>query len=51
MPDAQVHEGFRPAQSLDHHETVAIAELIQALSTPSRLRLLYALREGEAGVG
>jgi ArsR family transcriptional regulator, nickel/cobalt-responsive transcriptional repressor len=30
---------------------VAIAELMQALSAPSRLRLLYALRDGEAGVG
>jgi DNA-binding transcriptional ArsR family regulator len=32
-------------------EAVAIAELMQALATPSRVRLLYALREGEAGVG
>ena len=30
---------------------MAIAELMQALSAPSRLRLLYALREGEANVG
>src|SRR5215216_6737245 len=30
---------------------MAIAELMQALSAPSRLRLLYALRDGEAGVG
>jgi DNA-binding transcriptional ArsR family regulator len=29
---------------------VAIAELMQALATPSRVRLLYALRDSEAGV-
>ena len=28
-----------------------MAEVMQALSAPSRLRLLYALRDGEAGVG
>ena len=49
MPDAHVHQGFRDA--LDEGETTALAELMQALSAPSRLRLLYALRDGEAGVG
>ena len=49
MPDAHVHQGFRDA--IDERETVALAELMQALSAPSRLRLLYALRDGEAGVG
>jgi DNA-binding transcriptional ArsR family regulator len=29
---------------------MAIAELMQALAAPSRVRLLYALRDGEAGV-
>jgi DNA-binding transcriptional ArsR family regulator len=35
---------------VDEVESAAIAELMQALSTPSRVRLLYALRESEAGV-
>jgi DNA-binding transcriptional ArsR family regulator len=51
MPEARVHAGFRDAPMLDERETAAIAELMQALSAPSRLRLLYALRDGEAGVG
>jgi DNA-binding transcriptional ArsR family regulator len=50
MPEARVHAGFRDAEPLDERETLAIAELMQALSAPSRLRLLYALREGEASV-
>ena len=50
MPEPQVHAGFR-ADSVDDRELDAIAELMQALSAPSRLRLLYALRKGEAGVG
>jgi ArsR family transcriptional regulator, nickel/cobalt-responsive transcriptional repressor len=29
----------------------AIAETMQALTTPSRVRLLFALREGESAVG
>ena len=44
-----VHEGFRGAIGDD--ETRALAEQMQALSAPSRLRLLYALRESEANVG
>ena len=50
MPDARVHAEFRDAP-LDAGETDAIAEFMQALAAPSRLRLLYALRDGEAGVG
>ena len=49
MPDAHVHAGFRDAIHAD--EAAALAELMQALSAPSRLRLLSALRDGEAGVG
>ena len=49
MPDAHVHAGFHSA--IEEDETDALAELMQALSAPSRLRLLYALRDGEAGVG
>jgi len=51
MPEGHVHEEFRSADAIAERETLAIAELMQALSAPSRLRLLYALREGEAGVG
>jgi ArsR family transcriptional regulator, nickel/cobalt-responsive transcriptional repressor len=51
MPEAGVHAGFREGAPLDERETAAIAELMQALSAPSRLRLLYALRDGEASVG
>jgi DNA-binding transcriptional ArsR family regulator len=35
---------------LSDHEADSIAELTQALATPSRVRLLYALRDGELGV-
>ena len=51
MPDAEVHAGLRAAERLDERDALAVAELMQALSAPSRLRLLYALRSGEAGVG
>jgi DNA-binding transcriptional ArsR family regulator len=51
MPEAHVHEGFRSAHPPDEGDIASIAELMQALSAPSRVRLLYALREGEAGVG
>ena len=43
--------GSMRVNSLAEHEMLAIAELMQALSAPSRLRLLYALRHGEKGVG
>ena len=51
MPGAGVHSGFRGDEPVDERDVLAIAESMQALSAPSRLRLLYALREGEAGVG
>jgi DNA-binding transcriptional ArsR family regulator len=51
MPEPHVHDCLRAAQPLRDREAVAIAELMQAFSAPSRVRLLYALREGEAGVG
>ena len=35
---------------MGEHEADAISELMQALATPSRVRLLYALRDGEASV-
>ncbi len=51
MPDAHVHAQLRDADAVRAQEAIAIAELMQALATPSRVRLLYAIREGEAGVG
>jgi DNA-binding transcriptional ArsR family regulator len=51
VPEAGVHEGFRDTAPLAENEMLAIAEFMQALSAPSRLRLLYALRDGEKGVG
>lgn len=50
MPDPHVHAELREAQPVREHEALAIAELMQALATPSRVRLLYALRKGETGV-
>jgi ArsR family transcriptional regulator, nickel/cobalt-responsive transcriptional repressor len=51
VPDPHVHAELRAARAVDEQESIAIAELMQALATPSRVRLLYAIREGEAGVG
>lgn len=51
MPDAAQHARLRDEAAVGEPEAVAIAELMQALATPSRVRLLYALRDGEAGVG
>jgi DNA-binding transcriptional ArsR family regulator len=51
VPEAGVHAGFHEGEPVAEHELLAIAEFMQALSAPSRLRLLYALRDGEKGVG
>jgi ArsR family transcriptional regulator, nickel/cobalt-responsive transcriptional repressor len=50
MPDPATHTSLRAERLVGEAEAVAIAELMQALAAPSRVRLLYALREGEAGV-
>ena len=50
VPDAALHAHLRTEDPVGEAEAVAIAELIQALAAPSRVRLLYALREREAGV-
>jgi ArsR family transcriptional regulator, nickel/cobalt-responsive transcriptional repressor len=50
VPDARAHAEFRAEQQIAEQHAVAIAELMQALAAPSRVRLLYALRDGEAGV-
>jgi ArsR family transcriptional regulator, nickel/cobalt-responsive transcriptional repressor len=50
MPESQVHADSRhtspPTLAVD-----AIAQTMQAFATPSRVRLLYALRHGELSVG
>jgi ArsR family transcriptional regulator, nickel/cobalt-responsive transcriptional repressor len=51
VPDASTHAHLRAEGPVEAPEADAIAELMQALAAPSRVRLLYALREGEAGVG
>jgi DNA-binding transcriptional ArsR family regulator len=51
VPDPSSHAHLRADEPLAASEAEAIAELMQALAAPSRVRLLYALREGEAGVG
>jgi ArsR family transcriptional regulator, nickel/cobalt-responsive transcriptional repressor len=51
VPEADIHAGLREAKPVQAQEAVAIAELMQALAAPSRVRLLYAMRKGEAGVG
>jgi DNA-binding transcriptional ArsR family regulator len=51
VPEPSAHADFRDAGRPDDRELLEIAESMQALSAPSRLRLLYALRDGEAGVG
>ena len=50
MPDPAVHAHLHFESPVGDAEAVAIAELMQALAAPSRVRLLYALRDGEAGV-
>jgi ArsR family transcriptional regulator, nickel/cobalt-responsive transcriptional repressor len=50
MPEPDLHVQLRAERAVGEVEAVAIAELMQALAAPSRVRLLYALREGEAGV-
>ena len=49
MPDPAQHAHLRSGP-VDEAEAGAIAELMQALANPSRVRLLYALGDGEAGV-
>jgi ArsR family transcriptional regulator, nickel/cobalt-responsive transcriptional repressor len=50
VPDPATHSSLRADRPVGEAEAVAIAELMQALAAPSRVRLLYALRDGEAGV-
>jgi ArsR family transcriptional regulator, nickel/cobalt-responsive transcriptional repressor len=50
VPDASVHAQLRDDAAVSEPQAEAISELMQALATPSRVRLLYALRNGEASV-
>lgn len=50
MPESPVHAGARDLPP-DARAAASIAETMQALATPSRVRLLYALRNGERSVG
>jgi DNA-binding transcriptional ArsR family regulator len=50
MPDPSLHAELRAGTAVGEPEAEAIAELMQALAAPSRVRLLYALRDGEASV-
>src|ERR687898_2847580 len=50
MPERAQHAHLRGPGPVGDAESVAIAELMQALATPSRVGLLYGLRDGEAGV-
>lgn len=51
MPKSKVHAQSRQRAELDADAAAVIAEVMHALSTPSRVRLLYALRAGELSVG
>ena len=51
MPESEVHVRQRGNQDVDSSLQLAIAETMQALSAPSRVRLLYALANGEVSVG
>lgn len=50
MPKPEVHDAHRKDGPLDDELVGTIAETMQALATPSRVRLLYALRSGELTV-
>lgn len=50
MPESHVHAAHQVGVPLDEGAVLAIAETMQALTAPSRVRLLYALRDGERSV-
>lgn len=51
MPENEVHTEHRSSGPLGEEEAATIAEMVSALSNPSRVALLYALRDGELPVG
>jgi len=50
MPEKDFHEEHHGPGPLGEAEAAIIAELVGALSNPSRVSLLYALRDGELAV-
>jgi len=50
VPDSRIHAAHQGGAPLEDGAVAAIAETMQALTAPSRVRLLYALREGERTV-
>jgi ArsR family transcriptional regulator, nickel/cobalt-responsive transcriptional repressor len=51
VPDSTVHAAHQAGARLEESAAAAIAETMQALTATSRVRLLYALRDGERTVG
>ncbi|HET9104153.1 MAG TPA: metalloregulator ArsR/SmtB family transcription factor [Solirubrobacteraceae bacterium] len=51
MPDSGTHAAHQAGSHLNDDAVSAIAETMQALTAPSRVRLLFALRDGERTVG
>jgi ArsR family transcriptional regulator, nickel/cobalt-responsive transcriptional repressor len=51
MPASSVHAAHQAGARLEDSAAAAIAETMQALTATSRVRLLYALRDGERTVG
>jgi ArsR family transcriptional regulator, nickel/cobalt-responsive transcriptional repressor len=51
VPESGIHAAHLAGTRLEDDAVAAIAETMQALTTPSRVRLLFALREGECTVG
>ena len=51
MPENDIHAEHHGSGPLGEEEAATIAEMVSALSNPSRVSLLYALRDGELAVG
>lgn len=51
MPESHVHASKRRGDAPDPQLVASIADTMHALSTPSRVALLYALRDGDRTVG
>lgn len=51
MPGSHVHAEYPQRKPVNEEVGDAIVQTMQALATASRVRLLYALREGEQSVG
>jgi len=51
MPSSHVHSRHHGPDKLTPAEEASISETVSALAAPSRVALLFALREGERSVG